>query len=32
MLGINATYDYDGTDHEYRLITRMLKSGDGNDP
>ncbi len=30
MSGIKATYDYDGTDHEYRLITRMLKSGDGN--
>ena len=32
MTGIKATYDYDGTDHEYRLITRMLKSGDGNEP
>ena len=29
MLGIKATYDYDGTDQEYRVITRMLKSGDG---
>ncbi len=26
MMGIEATYDYDGTDHEYRMITRMLKS------
>ena len=32
MTGIKATYDYDGTDHEYRLITRMLKSGEGNEP
>jgi hypothetical protein len=29
MSGIKATYDYDGTDQEYRVITRMLKSGDG---
>ena len=29
MAGIKATYDYDGTDQEYRLITRMLKSGEG---
>jgi len=29
MIGIKATYDYDGTDQEYRLITRMLKSGEG---
>ncbi|MEE4264472.1 MAG: hypothetical protein V2I56_17450 [Desulfobacteraceae bacterium] len=29
MIGIKATYDYDGTDQEYRLITRMLKSGAG---
>lgn len=28
MKGIEATYDYDGTDLEYRMITRMLKSGD----
>ena len=26
MKGIKATYDYDGTDHEYRMITRMLQS------
>ena len=26
MMGIEATYDYDGTDHEYRMITKMLKS------
>ena len=32
MTGIGATYDYDGTDQEYRLITRMLKSGEGSDP
>ena len=31
MLGVSATYDYDGTDQEYRVITRMLKSGDGNE-
>jgi hypothetical protein len=30
MRGIKATYDYDGTDQEYRLITRMLKSSDGD--
>jgi len=29
LTGIRATYDYDGTDQEYRMITRMLKSGDG---
>jgi hypothetical protein len=29
MIGIKTTYDYDGTDQEYREITRMLKSGDG---
>ena len=29
MTGIKATYDYDGTDQEYRMITRMLKSGGG---
>jgi hypothetical protein len=28
MTGIKATYDYDGTDQEYRVITRMLKSGE----
>jgi hypothetical protein len=27
LTGIRATYDYDGTDQEYRMITRMLKSG-----
>ena len=32
MTGIKATYDYDGTDQEYRLITRMLKSGNGKEP
>ena len=26
MTGIEATYDYDGTDHEYHTITKMLKS------
>lgn len=29
MTGIKATYDYDGTDREYRMITRMLKTGNG---
>ena len=29
MIGIKATYDYDGTDQEYRVISRMLKSGEG---
>jgi hypothetical protein len=29
LTGIRATYDYDGTDQEYRMITRMLKSGNG---
>ena len=29
MTGIKATYDYDGTDQEYRMITRMLKTGNG---
>ncbi len=29
MTGVKATYDYDGTDQEYRMITRMLKSGGG---
>ncbi len=32
MTGIEATYDYDGTDHEYHLITRMLKSGGKKEP
>ena len=26
MTGEEATYDYDGTDREYRMITKMLKS------
>ena len=26
MRGVEATYDYDGTDHEYRMITKLLKS------
>ena len=26
MTGIEATYDYDGTEHEYHSITKMLKS------
>ena len=26
MTGIEATYDYDGTEHEYHMITKMLKS------
>jgi hypothetical protein len=26
MEGEEATYDYDGTDHEYQMITKMLKS------
>ena len=26
MTGTEATYDYDGTDHEYHMITKMLKS------
>ena len=30
MQGLKATYDYDGTDQEYRLITRMLQS-EGSD-
>ncbi len=28
MTGIEATYDYDGTVHEYHTITKMLKSGE----
>jgi basic membrane lipoprotein Med (substrate-binding protein (PBP1-ABC) superfamily) len=28
MTGIEATYDYDGTEHEYHTITKMLKAGD----
>ncbi|MGD8291552.1 MAG: hypothetical protein PVF37_07595 [Desulfobacterales bacterium] len=30
MTGIEATYDYDGTDHEYRTITKILTSGGSN--
>jgi hypothetical protein len=26
ILGEEATYDYDGTDREYRLISKMLTS------
>jgi hypothetical protein len=26
MSGIEATYDYDGTEQEYHTITKMLKS------
>ena len=26
MVGVRATFDYDGTDHEYRMITAMLKN------
>jgi hypothetical protein len=26
MTGIEATYDYDGTDHEYQTISKLLKS------
>ena len=32
MKGIEATYDYDGTDQEYRVITRMLKSEEDSRP
>ena len=28
MTGIETTYDYDGTEHEYHTITKMLKSGE----
>ncbi len=28
MAGIEATYDYDGTEHEYHTISKMLKSDD----
>lgn len=27
MSGIESTYDYDGTDHEYHMISKMLKGG-----
>jgi hypothetical protein len=30
MKGIEATYDYDGTDQEFRMISRMLKSNNSN--
>jgi len=30
MSGTKATYDYDGTDQEYRMITRMLNTGQDN--
>ena len=30
MTGEEATYDYDGTDREYRMITKMLKSDQKN--
>jgi len=29
MTGTEATYDYDGTDQEYRMITRMLQTNEG---
>jgi hypothetical protein len=28
MTGEESTYDYDGTDFEYRMITQMLNSSD----
>ncbi len=28
MTGEESTYDYDGTDFEYRMITKMLKSSE----
>jgi len=31
MTGIKATYDYDGTDQEYRMITRMLKTNQADE-
>ena len=30
MTGIETTYDYDGTEHEYHMISKMLKSGEIN--
>jgi hypothetical protein len=30
MTGVEATYDYDGTDLEYRMITKVLKANEGN--
>ncbi|MDX2502126.1 MAG: hypothetical protein QNL14_16695 [Deltaproteobacteria bacterium] len=32
MKGIEATYDYDGTDQEYRMITRMLTTENSGEP
>jgi len=32
MIGIKATYDYDGTDQEYRMITRMLTTENSGEP
>ncbi len=32
MKGITATYDYDGTDQEYRIITSLLKSEENGRP
>jgi len=29
MTGTEATYDYDGTDQEYRMITKMLQANEG---
>ena len=26
MIGEESTYDYDGTDYEYRMLTKMLRS------
>jgi hypothetical protein len=31
MTGVEATYDYDGTDQEYRMITKVLKANEGNE-
>jgi hypothetical protein len=28
MEGVESTYDYDGTDHEYRMISHLLKPGE----
>jgi len=30
MTGVKATYDYDGTDQEYRMISKVLKANEGN--
>jgi hypothetical protein len=30
MTSVEATYDYDGTDLEYRMITKVLKANEGN--